>query len=82
MLVKLVDLFSFLSVVLRAGTLVFQSVLLGGVLFVLWMARRSPEASDEINGQGAGVFVEAACASAQWGWPWCSFCTCTLTRRC
>ncbi len=47
MLVKLVDLFSFLSVVLRAGTLVFQSVLLGGVLFVLWIARRSPDASDE-----------------------------------
>src|SRR5664279_1138504 len=47
MLVKLLDLFSFLSVVLRAGTLVFQSVLLGGVLFVLWIARRSPDASDE-----------------------------------
>ena len=47
MLVKLVDLFSFLSVVLRAGTLVFQSVLLGGVLFVLWTARASPEASEE-----------------------------------
>ena len=30
MLVKLIDLFSLLSVVLRAGTLVFQSVLLGG----------------------------------------------------
>jgi putative copper resistance protein D len=47
MLVKLVDLFAFLSVVLRAGTLVFQSVLLGGVLFVLWTARSSPAASDE-----------------------------------
>ena len=47
MLVKLVDLFSFLSVVLRAGTLVFQSVLLGGVLFVLWTARSSPDASEE-----------------------------------
>ena len=47
MLVKLVDLFSFLSVVLRAGTLVFQSVLLGGVLFVLWTARSSSKASEE-----------------------------------
>jgi putative copper resistance protein D len=47
MLVKLIDLFSFLSVVLRAGTLVFQSVLLGGVLFVLWTARSSPAASEE-----------------------------------
>ena len=51
MLVKLVDLFSFLSVVLRAGTLVFQSMLLGGVLFVLWVARRSPEASEESIGR-------------------------------
>ena len=47
MLVKLVDLFSFLSVVLRAGTLVFQSVLLGGMLFVLWTARKSPSASGD-----------------------------------
>ena len=47
MLLKLVDLFSFLSVVLRAGTLVFQSLLLGGVLFVLWVARDSPEAPFE-----------------------------------
>ena len=47
MLLKLVDLFAFFSVVLRAGTLVFQSVLLGGVLFVLWIARNSPDASDE-----------------------------------
>jgi len=47
MLVKLVDLFQFLSVVLRAGTLVFQSVLLGGVLFVLWTARPSGDASEE-----------------------------------
>jgi len=47
MLVQLVDLFSFLSVVLRAGTLAFQSLLLGGVLFVLWVARSSPEAASD-----------------------------------
>jgi putative copper resistance protein D len=47
MLLKLVDLFAFFSVVLRAGTLVFQSALLGGVMFVLWVARFSPEASEE-----------------------------------
>jgi putative copper resistance protein D len=40
-LLRLVNLFSFLSVVLRADTLVFQSVVLGGVLFVLWIARVS-----------------------------------------
>jgi len=47
MLITLVDLFSFFSVVLRAGTLVFQSALLGGVVFGLWVARVSPEVSSE-----------------------------------
>jgi putative copper resistance protein D len=46
-LLKLVDLFAFFSVVLRAGTLVFQSVLLGGVLFVLWTTRPSAEMSED-----------------------------------
>jgi putative copper resistance protein D len=45
MTLKLVDLFAFFSVILRAGTLVFQSLLLGGVLFALWTAKKSPEAS-------------------------------------
>lgn len=39
---QLVDLFGFLSVILRAGTLVFQSLLLGGVVFVLWTSRSTP----------------------------------------
>jgi len=47
MLLKLVNLFSFFSVVLRAGTLVCQSLLLGGVLFGLWIARASSEVSKE-----------------------------------
>jgi putative copper resistance protein D len=51
MLLKLVDLFSFFSVVLRAGTLVFQSVLLGGVLFLLWIARLSHDVSGESIGR-------------------------------
>src|SRR5271165_64908 len=38
-MLKLVDIFAYLSVLLRAGTLVFQSLLLGGVLFVFWIAR-------------------------------------------
>ena len=46
-MLKLVDLFAFFSVVLRAGTLVFQSVLLGGVLFVLWTTRPSAEMSED-----------------------------------
>ena len=40
---QLVDLFGFFSVVLRAGTLVFQSLLLGGIFFVLWTARPRPD---------------------------------------
>jgi len=47
MLLKLVDLFAFFSVILRAGTLVFQSLLLGGVIFVLWVARSCPEVPDD-----------------------------------
>ncbi|ABF43020.1 copper resistance D [Candidatus Koribacter versatilis Ellin345] len=43
MILKLVDLFAFFSVLLRAGTLVFQSVLIGGVMFLLAVARSSPE---------------------------------------
>ena len=39
---QLVDLFGFLSVILRAGTLVFQSLLLGGVVFVIWASRDVP----------------------------------------
>ncbi len=51
MLLQLVNLFSFFSVLLRAGTLVFQSILLGGVLFVLWIARVSHEAPGESIGR-------------------------------
>lgn len=46
-MLKLVDLFGFFSVILRAGTLVFQSLLLGGVLFVLWVAQSSPDVPSE-----------------------------------
>jgi putative copper resistance protein D len=47
MLLKLVDVFGYLSVLLRAGTLVFQSLLLGGVLFIFWIARRNDDIPDE-----------------------------------
>jgi copper resistance protein D len=40
---QLVDLFGFFSVVLRAGTLIFQSLVLGGIFFVLWTARSRPD---------------------------------------
>ena len=59
MLLKLVDLFAFLSVVLRAGTLVFQSLLLGGVLFVLWVARTSPLAPPDSMRKNPEVVVES-----------------------
>ncbi len=51
MLLRLVNLFSFFSVVLRAETLVLQSVLLGGVLFVLWIASGSKDVSVESIGR-------------------------------
>jgi copper resistance protein D len=53
MILKLVDIFAYLSVVLRAGTLVCQSLLLGGWLFILWIARpgaqASPDAIDRVR---------------------------------
>jgi putative copper resistance protein D len=36
---NLVDIFGYLSVILRAGTLVAQSLLLGGIVFLFWIAR-------------------------------------------
>lgn len=46
MLLKLVDIFGYLSVILRAGTLVFQSLLLGGSLFLLWIASPGGETTE------------------------------------
>ncbi len=42
-MLKLVDIFAYLSVLLRAGTLVSQSFLLGGLLFIFWVARPSAD---------------------------------------
>jgi putative copper resistance protein D len=55
-MLQLVDLFGYFSVLLRAGTLVFQSLLLGGVLFVLWTAH----ANTELPGESMAA-VESAC---------------------
>jgi putative copper resistance protein D len=54
---QLVDLFGFLSVVLRAGTLVFQSLLLGGILFVLWIARGVPGSPESIQKMQSGSWT-------------------------
>ncbi len=42
-MIKLVDIFGYLAVLLSAGTLVGQSFLLGGLLFLFWIARPSAE---------------------------------------
>src|SRR5690348_10035684 len=44
-MIKLVDIFGYLAVVLSAGTLIGQSLLLGGLLFLSWIARPCAEAS-------------------------------------
>src|SRR3974377_2310215 len=51
MTATLFDLFGFFSVLLRAGTLVFQSLLLGGVLFVLHVAASGAEVREESLGR-------------------------------
>jgi putative copper resistance protein D len=42
-MLKLVDIFGYLAVILSAATLVGQSLLLGGLLFLFWNARPTPE---------------------------------------
>ncbi|MFZ0795587.1 MAG: CopD family protein, partial [Candidatus Korobacteraceae bacterium] len=46
-MLKLVDIFGYLSVLLRAGTLIGQSFLLGGLLFMYWIARPAQEVSTD-----------------------------------
>jgi len=59
----LVDLFGFLSVVLRAGTLVFQSLLLGGIVFVLWIARDMPGNPESIEKMQSGSWTLLRCST-------------------
>ena len=54
---QLVDLFGFLSVVLRAGTLIFQSLLLGGIVFILWTARGMPGSPESIRKMQCGSWT-------------------------
>jgi copper resistance protein D len=65
-MVKLVDIFGYLSVWLRAGTLVFQSLLLGGALFIFWIARSTPEISaytlERTRARALQMFAVAAVA--------------------
>jgi len=63
-MLKLVDIFGYLSVLLRAGTLVGQSFLLGGVLFIFWISRSSPQISadslQQVRSSGLRTFRMAA----------------------
>lgn len=67
-MLKLVDIFGYLSVLLRAGTLVGQSFLLGGVPFMYWIARPAPEAStdslERVRLRSRRMFLIAAIALA------------------
>lgn len=49
-MLRLVDIFGYLAVLLSAGTLIGQSLLMGGLLFLCWVARPGPEiASDGLT---------------------------------
>ena len=54
---QLVDLFGFFSVVLRAGTLVFQSLMLGGVVFLMWVARDVPGDAEQTRKLKSSLWV-------------------------
>jgi putative copper resistance protein D len=47
---QLVDLIEYLSLLSRAGTLIFQSLLLGGVLFLIWIASPAPDLPEDSIG--------------------------------
>jgi putative copper resistance protein D len=68
MMLKLVDIFAYISVLLRAGTLVGQSLLLGGVLFMFWIAAPGGEADagglERVHARSRRMFWIAALALA------------------
>lgn len=63
-MLKLVDIFGYLAVILSAATLVGQSLLLGGLLFLFWIARPSSEvpaeSMDRVRSLALKVFRVAA----------------------
>src|SRR5579885_1241631 len=63
-MLKLVDIFGYLAVLLSAGTLIGQSLLLGGVIFLFWIARPDPEISaaslDRVRARSRQMFRAAA----------------------
>jgi copper resistance protein D len=64
MMLKLVDIFGYLSVLLRAGTLVFQSLLLGGLLFLFWIARPTSDVADSSLERVRGALLRLFRAAA------------------
>jgi putative copper resistance protein D len=67
-MLKLVDIFGYLAVLLSAATLIGQSLLLGGLLFLFWIARPSPEipaeGMDRVRSLALKAFRIAAVALA------------------
>ena len=63
-MLKLVDIFGYLAVLLSAATLIGQSLLLGGLLFLFWIARPSQEIPamglDRVRAIGLRAFRIAA----------------------
>jgi putative copper resistance protein D len=51
-LTQILDVYSFLSVLLRGGALVFQSLILGGAVFSFWMLR---PLNESFGAQGQGI---------------------------
>jgi copper resistance protein D len=63
-MVNLVDIFGYLAVLLSAGTLIGQSLLLGGLLFLFWITRPSaeivPEGLQRVRAAGFKAFRMSA----------------------
>ena|ERR1022692_330500 len=72
MLLRLVNLFGYLSVLLRAGTLVFQSLLLGGINFLLLRKNSTSDITSRLRhlleaevGIGITIILTAASLTSQ-----------------
>jgi len=63
-MLKLVDIFGYVAVVLSAATLVAQSLLLGGLIFTFWIARPSTNLPDAVLQQVRSRSLQLLRASA------------------
>ncbi len=58
---RLLQVFGFLSVLFRGATLTFQSLAVGGIVFLIFIVRRSQEDSAQLQPQEDSAQLQQAC---------------------